>query len=144
MASPTTNAVIKKARKFAITFAEQGRTKQSMADECDINIMMRKYQKSGIEPAINRYAATFGDFTGVTDFQTAQIQIQEAEEAFYSLGSKVRTRFDNDPAKLLAFMEDPANDAESIELGLTEAPPKPEPIPAPTPEPAVPETSSTT
>lgn len=43
----------------------------------------------------------FGDFLGVSDYQTALNQVIEAEEAFDALPAKVRARFDNQPVDFL-------------------------------------------
>ena len=106
-----------KERPHAITFVGKGRTKQAHADECDINKMMAKYQKTGVEPRQNRYPATYGDFTGITTFQGAHQQLQDADEAFKALPSGIRRRFENDAGKLLGFLEDPQNTAEAVDRG---------------------------
>ena len=49
-----------------------------------------------------------------------------------ALPSRVRRRFDNDPAELMEFLADEANREEAVMLGLIE---KEEPVqPAPAPE----------
>lgn len=102
-----------------IFFPEKGRTQQHFTDECNINILVDRWIKAGeapFPPANQQYA----DFTNVSDFLTAQIQIKTAEAAFMALPTKVRSRFDNDPAELLAFALDPANIDEAIQLGLAD------------------------
>lgn len=105
-------------RPHALKFEGAGRTRQSSRDECDINIMMKKYQRSGIAPAVNPFPATYGDFSQVDSFQAAQHQIASAEQAFAGLSSEIRSRFGNDPKQLLVFLEDHANRVEAEELGL--------------------------
>jgi len=47
------------------------------------------------------------------------IELQRsAGEAFLQLPSKIRDRFKNDPIEFLAFLDDPKNHQESVELGL--------------------------
>ena len=68
------------------------------------------------------------------------LSVQDAESAFAALSSKIRNRFDNDAALLLAFMQDPANEKEAQELGLApQANPVPKPEPKPDPAPKPPE-----
>lgn len=113
--------IIRKAydrERFALTFVNPSLTKQASRDECDINQIMRRYQKTGIVEHVNKYQGRYGDFLQVTDYQTALNQVQAANDAFMSLPSSVRSRFDNDPAKFLEFMENPLNQAEMIKLGL--------------------------
>lgn len=74
---------------------------------------------------------TYGDFTTLDDFQTAQNQIAEANSQFAELPSRIRERFSNSPKALVAFLSDETNLLEAVELGLVAAPPsEPEPEPA--------------
>lgn len=91
--------------------------KQSFREECDINNIMRKYQKTGALTWLAKHEPTFGDFTGF-DFMEAQMIVAKAKEMFADLPSSVRERFAHDPAKFLEFMEDPANVDEAVKLGL--------------------------
>lgn len=125
-------------RKHAIRFEGPGRTKQQCRDECDINIMMAKYQNTGVLPPSNNFVASYGDFTEIDDYQAAVNQVQDAEDAFMDLPSNIRTRFDNDPAKLLEFASDINNVEEARELGIlapipVEIPPTPTPPTPPEP-----------
>lgn len=94
-------------------------TVQDQAGENDVNVIMERYNKTGIFPAPTRLPS-FGDFSHATDFRTALEIIGEAEECFASLPAKVRSRFDNDPATFVAFCDNPANQLELAELGLLE------------------------
>lgn len=91
--------------------------KQSFKDESDINLIMRKYQKSG---AISWLARHEGDFADVSsfDFLDAQLTVAKAKEMFADLPSSVRSRFQNDPAEFLFFMSDSGNQEEAVKLGL--------------------------
>lgn len=114
-----------------ISFSGKGRTKQSFRDECDINSVMRRWEKTGQLHPLQRYPPQYGDFTNVDDYQAAVNQVQQAEDAFMALPSRVRSRFGNDPAELLRFMADSANQAEAEKLGLVDPAPKPDPKAAP-------------
>lgn len=111
--------------------------KQAFADECDINLIMARYEKTGVIDHVNRRAPVFDDFTDVVDYQTALNVVSEAEGMFADLSARVRARFDNDPAKLLEFVQDPANVEEARSLGLLkpveELPVAPPPPPVPEP-----------
>jgi len=93
------------------------RTEQRYAQECDINTLMAKYMRTGQLPEGIR-VGTYGDFAQVTNYFDAQMLVQTAEAQFMALPAKVRARFQNDPAQLLAFVHDPANRAEAQDLGL--------------------------
>jgi len=118
------------------------RTKQSFKKECDINVIMSKYRKTGhLDPgALNQRQVVFGDVSEVGDYQECQQKIKEADHAFSTLSSEVRTRFNNDPGQLLDFCADEVNMPEAIELGIVPKP-KPEPEPEPVVPPATPPTT---
>src|SRR5262245_43276128 len=97
--------------------AGEGRTKQSFKDECDINVIMRRYEKTGVLTHLRKVQPEFADCTG-RDFNEAMNLVAEARTAFAELPSSVRDRFDNDPAKFLDFCQDEGNLDEAGELGL--------------------------
>ncbi len=110
-----------------IHFPEQGRTKQAMQAECDINNIMAKFQKTGVIDFVNKHSPQFGDATGI-EFQDAMEKVAKSREMFAELPSKVRKRFDNDPAQFLDFVNDPENEAEARVLGLTKDRRKEKPV----------------
>lgn len=92
-------------------------TVQSDGDDCDMNIIMSRYLKTGLLPQ-SRASAFFGDASALPDFQQAQQIIIDAQLAFESLPAKVRDRFHNSPEKFLEFMGDEDNRDEMERLGL--------------------------
>jgi phage internal scaffolding protein len=96
-------------------------TQQSFAEEVDINFIANRYGLTGEMPQVLDMPA-YGDFTGIFDFQTAQNAVIEAQRQFMTLPAKLRTRFDNDPQKLLTFLEDPDNKEEAMFLGIISKP----------------------
>lgn len=113
-----------------VSFAtgDVSRTKQSFKAECDINTIMRRYQKSGIVSHFAKVQGRYGDFLSAVDYQTALNGVISAQEAFDTLPAAVRKRFGGDPAEFLAFAQDAANRDELIAMGLVKAPPKPDPV----------------
>ena len=95
-------------------------TKQAFKSECDINNIMRKWRNTGVITHIRNSAGQYGDFSSVSDYQSALNAVMDAQDSFMALPSQLRSRFENDPAKLLSFLQDPANKAEAIALGLVE------------------------
>jgi phage internal scaffolding protein len=98
---------------------------QQFRDECDVNHIMDRYNKTGIvtSMATDPAKAIYGDFSAGIDYQTAHELIFKAEEQFAALPSKIRERFKNDPRLFLEFMNNPENQQEAIKLGLI-SPPK--------------------
>lgn len=103
-------------------FKLPSRTKQSFKDECDLNLIMKRFKKVMGADYLSRFqgyvGGQFGDFSGVTDYRSAIEQVSQAREVFEALPAKVRARFENDPAQFLDFCHDPANVDEMVELGL--------------------------
>ena len=90
---------------------------QHYKDECDINNILRQFNVTGLLPE-NALSPRYGDFTGISDYQTALNQVIAAEDEFMRLPADLRARFGNDPAQLIEFMENSENKDEAIKLGL--------------------------
>lgn len=92
-------------------------TQQSHKSECDINKIIARYDTQGVLTHVSKFEAKFGDMTGL-DFKYMADKVANAKTMFALLPSDIRTVFENDPGKLLEFMEDPNNRDKAIELGL--------------------------
>lgn len=92
-------------------------TQQHFKDECDINNILRQFNITGLLPE-TPLSPRYGDFTGITDYQSALNQVIAAEHEFMRLPAELRARFDNDPAQLIEFIENSDNKNEAIKLGL--------------------------
>ena len=114
---------------------EKGMTRQEFANECEINNIMAKYQRTGLLDHINNHAPEYGDYDAV-DFQTAMDTIKTGEAMFAELPSKARKYFNNNPAEFMEFVNDPDNVEKLHELGLTSKPVQahetPDPVVPPT------------
>lgn len=98
-----------------------GRTKQSFKDECDINTILSKFQRTGLLEFVNERQPQYGDVSSI-DFTEAMNIVVQANEMFADLPAIWRKRFNNDPVELLDFVNNPANRAEAITLGLIALP----------------------
>lgn len=101
---------------------EESRTQQQFKDDVDVNNIIAKYKKTGQIMHLNRKAGVYADLSNITDYATMVNQTFEAQKAFMTLPAEIRRRFDNDPGKLVAFLQDPKNLEEGIKLGLYEKP----------------------
>lgn len=96
-------------------------THQSMAPECDINTIMKKYEKTGILEHRNTFDGQYGNFLDVpSDYHEAMNAVLEANDMFESLPAKVRKRFHNDPGAFIEFATDAENLPEMVRMGLAE------------------------
>lgn len=97
--------------------ADKGRTQQHFEEESNINTIIARVFKTGEFPA-GMPMIMQGDFTDANDFQSSMDLIVKARESFDAMPAKVRTRFDNDPGKFIAFVSDDANFDEAVSFGL--------------------------
>lgn len=108
-------------RKIAMTFAENSpHTRQEFKDEADINTIMARYQRTGELPQLNLTAPQYLQLDGAT-FQEHMEFVAEAQSMFEELPSRIRNRFDNDPAKFLDFTSNENNRQELARMGLLSA-----------------------
>lgn len=114
------------SNESAIKCEDPSLAQQSARDESDINFIVDRFTRTGELPQPSRLPV-YADFQGIFDFQTAQNAIRAAQESFNALPARVRERFSNDPQQLMAFIEDPKNLSQAVELGLANPPP-PEPV----------------
>jgi len=93
------------------------RTQQHFKDETDINNILRMFNITGQLPK-KAITPQYGDFSGVVDYHTALNAVIAAEDEFMTLPATLRARFDNDPAALIQFLDNPENITEAKKLGL--------------------------
>ena len=101
---------------------EENLVQQQFKDQCDINNIMAKFQKTGVVDHVKQYGSKYGEVNGQT-FLEAMYLVTNAQTMFNDLPSKARTFFENDPAKFLDYVEGMPDDGQErenklIELGL--------------------------
>ncbi len=108
-------------------------TRQSEMKNCDINVIMSKYEKTGVLPQVG-VEGFYADLSAVGDFREAVERVQRGDEVFMSLPAAVRKEFDNDAVAFVDTCSDSenrsANMAKLYELGVVvpeEFRPKPVP-----------------
>lgn len=92
-------------------------TKQSFAQDADINEIMRRFNLTGQLPD-NIKLPQYVDYEGIVDFHTAMNAVRHAQEAFDALPADIRARFHNQPQELLEFCALEENREEARKLGL--------------------------
>lgn len=103
------------------------RTQEHFKEEVDINTIVRRFGLTGELPSDVQVPVS-GDFTDVTDYQSALNLILAAQAAFDAMPADVRTEFSNDPARFVDFVSDERNRDRAKALGLLVPEPKaPEP-----------------
>lgn len=94
-----------------------GKAVQSMRDECDINVIVKRFNLTGQMPP-NLRIPQYGDFSQVTDYKSAMDAVAAAKTSFNELPASVRSRFGYDPQAFLEFVSNGDNQEEMIKLGL--------------------------
>lgn len=113
---------------------DDGRTRQEFAEDCDINNIMARYEKTGVISHNSPREPMYLDFTEIPDDLQSTLQmLEDAREAFMTLPASVRRDFDNDPTAFIEYASDPNNIDQMREWGL--AKPLEQPPIAPNPPP---------
>lgn len=125
------SAYVKREEDFGFNTEGPSLTRQEFADECDVNALMARYEKTGqMIPSRAVGPPQYLDLTDVPDLHAAMNIMRDAEAAFMRLPAVVRREFENDVTQFVEFAEDPENLDQMREWGLA----KPaEPTPAPLP-----------
>lgn len=103
-----------------------GVTKQSFADEVNINKIIARFDKNGMVTHINKSPGFFGDVSELVDYQESLNIVMKAEELFSGMSAEIRARFGNDPGQMIEFLEDPKNLEEAKKLGMVLEKPVPD------------------
>jgi len=96
-------------------------TKQSHKEDSDINRIMAKFLKTGIQDHVNSYAPVYGFATSETYHESLQV-IETANNMFKELPAAARKKFNNSPTEFLDFVQDEANVPYLYDLGLSNTP----------------------
>lgn len=104
--------------KVVTVNTEPSKTQQQFKDDVDINKIMAKHRKTGMITHLNYREGVYGDFSEVKDYQQSLETVMKAEDSFASLPSQIRNKFENNPQKLIEFLNDPKNNEEAINLKL--------------------------
>lgn len=99
------------------------KTKQSFAKDCDVNVIIKKYKKTGqLKPGAPLRKYYYGDFSKMEGLQESFDKIERAQKGFMALSAQIRSKFNNDPIEFLKWISDMKNIDEARELGLLKRP----------------------
>ncbi len=100
-------------KRVQVTFNDPIITEQHHKHTCNINYKIKHFTQSGQ----NLPNQTFG-YASEKSFHESMNIVTKSQENFALLPAKIRTKFDNNPAKLLQFLDNPENALEAASLGL--------------------------
>lgn len=94
----------------------KGLTETSHKDDCDLNLVMKRYVRTGVIPMFNQRnkEPRYEDVSMYGDFQSAMNKIAEGKRLFAELPENVRDYFDNDPNALMSATEEQLIEAGAI------------------------------
>ena len=90
---------------------------QSQKDAVDINKIVSKMEK-GLAVSVLQREGSFDDVSMFDGLDHAIMVVNEANERFMQLPADMREKFENNPVKLVEFLEDGKNRDEAVKLGL--------------------------
>lgn len=95
-------------------------TRQEFAAECDVNVIMKNYEATGVMPRLDGREPLYWDADAVpNNLQDAMAAMMYADELFMQLAAPVRKEFDNDAVKFVEFASNAENKSKLKEWGLT-------------------------
>lgn len=110
-------------RIFKVTKeGEKSPVQQQFEEQSNINNIMKKYHATGMITHLNRKQGQYADMTQVKDYATSLQTVIDAQNAFMTLDSSIRKRFQNNPQELINFLKNPKNKDEAIALGIVNKP----------------------
>lgn len=114
--------------QFRVDPGTESFVQQQFANEVDINTIVRRFGLTKALPA-GVTPGMYGDFTGIHDYQSALELLERVDEGFMRLPAELRDRFQNDPARLVSYVDG----LSESELEAAFRPPAPDPVPVPAP-----------
>lgn len=88
----------------AIDTGPETLVQQSFKDEVDINTITRRFGITATMP-FGRDGGMYGDFSGITDFDSAVALVKDTERRFHTLPADLREKFRNNPTNLVRFAQ---------------------------------------
>lgn len=93
-----------RSKKYAVHTGSESLVQQHQKDECDINVIMRRFGATGAVPA-GVAGAVYGDFSSILEFEDALELVERAQAGFMTLPAEIRQRFENNPANLVRYVQ---------------------------------------
>lgn len=90
--------------KLATDTGPETLVQQHFADEVDVNTIVRRFGLTRELP-IGVAGGVYGDFSGISDYESALEQIERARAGFMALPAPVRERFNNNPGELIKYAQ---------------------------------------
>lgn len=100
------------------TYEQPSKTDESFKDDCDVNIILDRFMKTGQITHLAKKPSSYADVSDIPNLLDAHIAISNAKTAFGRLPSELRRKLNNDPLNLEEYLKDPENHEEAEHYGL--------------------------
>ena len=94
------------------------RTKQSMMEDVDINLIVKRYAQTGVWDHLETRQPHYGDFSQSVTLAEAFALVNDAQESFMGLPAEVRREALNDPVRMLEMLSDQEQAQKLVDAGL--------------------------
>lgn len=98
-------------------FKDPHMTEQAHKDTCDINRILKDYQKTGFIEHSKKHEGQYDDVSSM-DFESAMNTVANVKSMFEGLPSTYRSQFGNNPSNFLEFVQNPDNHAQMQQMGI--------------------------
>lgn len=96
---------------------------QQFRDEVDVNTIVRRFGMTREMPS-GLDGGVYGDFTGISDYESAVAAVERAQSGFLTLDPEVRARYENDPGLYLAAVAQMSDEELEVASGRREPAPR--------------------
>ncbi len=96
----------------------KGVAKQAMRDECDVNLIMAKFVKTGFISHVAAGLPSYVDVSELSSYREAIEHVRSVEGYFAGLPANVRSRFGNDAVAFMEYLDSGASEDDLRALGL--------------------------
>lgn len=136
MTQVVTHPADRKRARVQTLNEDPSETELADAHLADIRHVLQQYEQSGVLVDLTEVDLTFKDVSQFEDYVDMMRQLKDVEQEFMRLDPRIRSVFENDPAKWLDAAHDgvTAEQAEKlVELGalgraVDPTPPEPQPV----------------
>lgn len=105
-------------RKHSISTGTKTKVQQNFKDDTNVNKIVQRFSQTGELPMGQQSAPLYLDHTQYGDFTEMLNKVTHVKQAFDKLPAKIRAQFENQPAQMLQFVQNPLNNEEAIKMGL--------------------------
>jgi phage internal scaffolding protein len=110
--------VYKRFQRNSVTIdTGKGLTEQSHKKQCDMNVILADYARTGLIKHAKQHEGRYDDVT-TQDFQEAMFIVKNAENMFNALPAAVRKQFEGRPEQFLDFVQNPDNKEQMASMGI--------------------------